>query len=488
MTIRTLLMLSLVSSAVAFGAIFGCHGHTHAVPEAGATTTTGASLDTATALPDVASLVAKVRPTVVNITTVHTVHARQISPFGGDMFDPFGIFGRQQGQGRQRGVPGGGEERVLRQQALGSGFVIDPQGHVVTNAHVVEDADADKVKVKLSDEREIDAKVKGVDRRLDLAVLELQGVKNIPYDELGSSEDLKVGEYVIAVGNPFGLGNTVTMGIVSAKSRAIGAGPYDDFIQTDASINPGNSGGPLFNMRGQVVGINTAIAATGQGIGFAIPSDALRDVLPQLLSIGHVERGRLGVGVQGMDATMAKAMGLDKPQGALIGEIEPGGPADKAGIKASDVIVAIDGTPIVHAQELPRLVARHAPGSKVKLTVQHGKQTRDVQVTLDRLKDEPSEGSTEGGGAPAPGGAGELGIGLSDAPGGGALVQRVNPAGAAHDALEPGDVILEVNGQRVTRASDAVALVKAMPRGQPALMKIRRDGHTRFVAIDRSGK
>ncbi len=302
-------------------------------PGAPAAPTPFASPPVLAGTPDVASLVARVTTGVVNITTIHDIRAPQQQdfdfPFG---FDPFGIFPR----GRRRG----GGDQVYRQRALGSGFIIDPAGHVVTNAHVVEEADS--VRVKLSDEREFDAKVKGRDPKLDLAVLELVGARDLPAVSLGSSEALRVGEYVVAIGNPFGLGNTVTMGIVSAKSRSIGAGLYDDFIQTDASINPGNSGGPLFNLRGQVVGINTAMNPHGQGIGFAIPVDALKDILPQLLSTGKVARGRLGVAIQSVDASLAKALGLDRPKGALVGEVEPGGPADRAGLRGGDLIVRID--------------------------------------------------------------------------------------------------------------------------------------------------
>src|SRR5208282_4845914 len=243
--------------------------------------------------------------------------------------------------------------------------LIDKQGHVVTNAHVIDDADV--VKVKLTDDREYTAKVIGKDTRMDLAVLQLQNASDLPDPvALGSSESLRVGEYVVAIGNPFGLGDTVTMGIVSAKSRSIGAGPYDDFIQTDASINPGNSGGPLFNLHGQVVGINTAINPNGKGIGFAIPSDALRDVLPQLEATGHVSRGRLGVGIQPVDAPLAKALGLEKARGALVGDVEADGPAAKVGMKSGDVILSVDGAEVSHAQDLPRIVARHAPGTTVK--------------------------------------------------------------------------------------------------------------------------
>ncbi len=414
--------------------------------------------------PDVATLVAKVTPSVVNVTVVQAVK-RADMPF--DLGPMFGQHGREDG------------DRVFRQRGLGTGFIIDPVGHVVTNAHVVEDAA--QVRVKLADEREFDAKVKGKDDRLDIAVLELQGAKDLPSISLGSSDRLRVGEYVVAIGNPFGLGNTVTMGIVSAKSRAIGAGPYDDFIQTDASINPGNSGGPLFNLEGQVVGINTAISAQGRGIGFAIPIDAVREVLPQLLASGHVARGRLGVLIQAIDSPLAKALGLDHAKGALIGEVEQGGPAEKAGIRSGDVILAVDHTEIAHAQELPRLVARHQPGSRVTLTLRRDKSTRDTAVTLDALEEEATPAKP-----PLPAaGPQNLGMSMSDARGGGALVDRVTPGGPVDEELESGDVILEVNQKSVARAADAKRLLLAVGPGQVALVKLRREGKIHFVAIER---
>jgi len=316
-------------------------------------------------------------------------------------------------------------------------------------------------------------------------VLEVQGAKDLPGVPLGDSEALRIGEYVVAIGNPFGLGQTVTMGIVSAKSRAIGAGPYDDFIQTDASINPGNSGGPLFDMRGQVVGINTAINPNGQGIGFAIPSNALKDVLPQLLAKGHVDRGRLGVGIQPVDAALAKALALPKAQGALVGEVERGGPAERAGLKPGDVILSLDGAPVVHSQELPRMVARHAPGTKVRLSLMRDKQEKSLEATLDRLSEE-KQVEEESGTAPALPKTGEIGLTLSDAPGGaGAVVQRVNPGGPAHDELEPGDVIVEVGRRPVHSASEAVSAIRSASQDQPVLLTVKREGHTRFAAIDR---
>jgi len=444
--------------------------------------------------PDIATLVAALRPAVVNITTVHEVHQPRMT----EMMLPFGMGPFQGGPWGPRGQqPGGGDEegegRTLRQTSLGSGFIVGSEGKVVTNAHVVDGAD--EVKVKLSDDREFTAKVIGRDKRLDLAVLQLQGAHDLPVVSLGASEALRVGEYVVAIGNPFGLGDTVTMGIVSAKSRAIGAGPYDDFIQTDASINPGNSGGPLFNLHGQVVGINTAINPNGKGIGFAIPSDALRDVLPQLETTGHVSRGRLGVGIQPVDAPMAKALGLERARGALVGDVEADGPAGKVGVKSGDVIVSIDGADVSHAQDLPRIVARHAPGTVVKVTYVRDRSAKTVDVTLDALKDgaearphdaDDEDGSEQPRGA-TPGHGSGLGLGLADGPNGGAEVRRVAPGSDAAEDLRPGDVIIEVNRAKVANAQDAVTQIHATHPGEPVLLKVKsRDGsRTRFVAIER---
>jgi serine protease Do len=422
--------------------------------------------------PDIATLVAKVKPAVVNITAIHDVKQSRVGGFG--EMDPFGgaiPFGR-----------GGREGGTLHQRALGTGFIIDPAGKIATNAHVVEDAD--RVRVKLADEREFNAKVIGRDARLDLAVLQLEGAKDLPVASLGSSEALRVGEYAVAIGNPFGLSHTVTMGIVSAKGRAIGASQYDDFIQTDASINPGNSGGPLFNLQGQVIGINTAINPQGRGIGFAIPVDAFKDVLPQLLTTGTVARGRLGVHIQGIDAPLAKTLGLDKPTGALVGELETGGPGERAGLKAGDVILEVDKDVIDDAQELPRVVAKHAPGSKVSVKVLRNKTPQTMSVTLDALKDDtaqavPASGSDKR--SPVPGG---YGLELGDARGGGARVERVLPGGAADESLAPGDVILEVNRQSVATTAEAVKALQGAPQGA-VLLKVRRNGQARFVAVER---
>lgn len=371
-------------------------------------------------------------------------------------------------------------ERSMKQTSLGTGILIDSAGHVLTNAHVIDGAET--VRVKLADDREYKAKVKGRDPKIDVAVLEIEGANGLPAATLGSSEALRVGEYVIAIGNPFGLGHTVTMGIVSAKSRTIGAGPYDDFIQTDASINPGNSGGPLFNLRGEVIGINTAINPNGQGIGFAIPIDDIKNILPQLLDTGHVARGKLGVLIQPVDASLAQALGLDKPRGALVAQVEASSAGGKAGIENGDVIVQVDGVDVPSSLDLPRMVARHAPGSKVNVKVLRKGELKTFVVTLDALDDEDKRAA--GTNEPSADGR-SLGAELSDAPdGGGAVVRRVRPNSKAEGALRPGDVIIEVGQTRVKNAAEAAESIKRAREKGPVLLRVERDGKGRYVAID----
>jgi len=455
-----LLAVSCVATALLLGCVSCRRSQAATAPPSTARVETQSA--TVPAPPDVPSLVARVRPVVVNITVDELVTLPHF-----DFEWPFDAFGKPSAQ--RDG------ERQFRRQGQGSGFIIDAQGHVVTNAHVVEGADV--VRVRLADDRELEAHVKGRDARLDVAVLELESTSDLPTASLGSSDALRVGEFVIAVGNPFGLGQTVTMGIVSAKSRTIGAGPYDDFIQTDAAINPGNSGGPLFDMNGQIVGINTAMNPHGKGIGFAIPIDALREVLPQLLQTGHVERGRIGVVLQPITWPLARALGLSTPQGALVADVEAGAPAARSGIKPGDVILAVADDRIIHAEELARVVARHAPGARVTVVIVREKLERRVDVTLDAVKrDEPSVSEAARDEPP-----GRYGVEAVDAPGGGALVRRLASAGSTARELEPGDVILDVNHAQVGSAKDLERLLKTPP---PLLLKIRRNDATRFVALD----
>lgn len=471
----------LAAGALAAALAAGCHKPPPA--PAAETRLTSAELSPATpqvaagGVPDVATLVASVSPSVVNITATQELRV----PRGGA--DPFELFFGGPG-GSRSGRRDGHRDEVLKRRGLGSGFLLDAAGHVVTNAHVVDNAST--VRVTLADERELDAKVKGRDERLDIAVLELTGAKDLPHAALGQSEQLRVGEYVVAIGNPFGLGNTVTMGIVSAKGRELGAGPYDDFIQTDASINPGNSGGPLFNLRGEVVGISTAVVPAGQGIGFAIPIDALKDVVPQLLEKGSVSRGRLGVAIQSIDEPLAKALGVDRSSGALVGEVEPGSPAAKAGIQPGEIILGVDKSALAHAHDLPRLIARRAPGTKVALEV-HAKNggTRTVNVTLDELRDPAMETGSTKEEAPLPAPRSELGLELGDDPRGGVVVRGVIPGSVAAESVEPGDVILEVDGAPVKSAREATSRAHEAKKGRPVLLKVQRNGREGFVALER---
>lgn len=418
---------------------------------------------------DVAALAERVKPAVVSITTTQEMRL----PGGGEG-DPFDYFFGP----RMRQMP----EHSMKRSALGSGFIIDSSGYVVTNEHVVHDAD--EVQVHLADDRDLPAEVVGRDSKLDLALLRIKGVSGLPVVVLGSSEQTRVGESVLAVGNPFGLGHTVTLGIVSAKARTIGAGPYDDFIQTDASINPGNSGGPLFNWKGEVVGINTAIKAGASGIGFAIPSDALRDVLPQLRDKGYVERGKLGVAFQPVTPQLAKGLRLVSSHGALVAELEPNGAAARAGVQLRDVIVAVDGVPIRHAEELPRNVARHAPGTQLPLTLERGNTRIDVSVKLDVLQDDEAHAirpphALDGGQKAQP--AGRFGLVVSDVPGG-ARIDKVVDANQ-NEELHPGDVIVEVDGAPVRNSAElSVALAKAKP-GSTVLARVRRGPTVRYAAI-----
>jgi serine protease Do len=423
---------------------------------------------------DVAALSDKVKPQVVNITTTERLMSRG-GPAAG-MPDPFEFF-----FGQRQTPDQAGPDRERKRQALGTGVIIDPAGYVVTNEHVIHDAD--EVRVRLNDEREFVADVVGRDPKLDIALIKLKSAKDLPAAPLGSSEQLRVGEHVLAVGNPFGLGHTVTLGIVSAKARAIGAGPYDDFIQTDASINPGNSGGPLFNWRGEVVGINTAIRPGANGIGFAIPIDAVKDVLGQLREKGHVERGRLGLAFQPMTPDLATALGVDGPKGALVSDVEPGGAAARAGIKPGDVVVSVNGTSIQHAEELPRRVARNAPGSAIKVGFVRDKQPREVSATLDAMHDDDAPVSgTRRGAQPSAQPVDKLGIRVSDAPGGGAKVDGIMDDTSIRD-LAPGDVILEVNRTAVKDVQGFRAAMSKQKPGSTALLKVRRGRQTLFAAV-----
>lgn len=441
-------------------------------------------------LPEFTDLAEKAAPAVVNISTVRIVAGgdelrrffspfqRRGSPFE-DFFEQFERFFGDQAPSR-------------RQQSLGSGFIISQDGYIVTNNHVIKDAD--EISVNLQGvNSSYTAEVVGRDPETDLALLKIEADSALPVLEFGDSDDAKVGQWVVAIGNPFGLAHTVTAGIISAKGRIIGSGPYDDFIQTDASINPGNSGGPLLDMNGKVIGINTAIVATGQGIGFAIPGNMAKKIIDQLRETKTVQRGWLGVTIQELDENAAKALGLEEAKGALIAEALPGEPAAKAGIRSGDVVVAINGQDIPDANTLLRVVAQQTPGDKVKVDVIRQGKKRSFTVTLgtrdtDRLaRRGVPEGPTE-----------ETALGLSLRPldehearalgmtaAQGLLVTAVEAGSeAARSDVRAGDVVLEANQQPVNSLADFQKVLQedAAEKGVIMLL-IRRQAQSIFRTI-----
>ena len=437
-----------------------------------------------------ADLAQKLSPSVVNISAEKVVKTQQRmrefmgpSPFGGrndqfkDFFDKF--FGEMPKEQKQR--------------SLGSGFIIDAQGTIITNNHVVEGAD--KIRVKLAGGKEYKATIKGRDPKTDLAILKIEGGGSFPSLSLGDSDAIRVGDWVMAVGNPFGLGHTVTQGIISAKGRVIGAGPYDNFLQTDAAINPGNSGGPLVNLKGEVVGINTAIVATGQGIGFAIPSNLAQTVIPQLMEKGKVVRGMLGVQVQTVTPELAKSFGMEDAKGALVAEVNPGTPAEKAGIERGDIIIDFNGQPIHEMNELPRLVAVTAPGTKVTLKVLRQGKEKSFSLVVTELKEEKTaQAPMERVDEPVvglvvenldPNLARELGLKENQ----GVVVLQVSPGSSAAEAgLRKGDIIMEINGQPVKSVSDYRRLAGSLPKDSYARFLIKRQSHTLYFTVEITGK
>ncbi len=432
---------------------------------------------------DFTELARPLLPAVVNVSTERTVPQQRIPGIPGipGLPPPFG----------PAPDPDAPEQPPRRGMALGSGFIIDPSGVVVTNAHVVEDAR--QITVILHDERRLEAKLLGTDERTDLAVLKVEATQPLPHVAWGDSDTAEVGQWVLAIGNPFGLGGTVTSGIISATARNIGAGPYDAFLQTDAPINQGNSGGPMFNMRGEVIGINTAIfSPTGGniGIGFAIPSSLARPVVEQLRATGTVRRGWLGVQIQTVNPDIAQALGLDRAHGALVADVLAASPAAEAGMKVGDVILSYNGQTLDDAHRLPRLVAETKIGAPAQLTVlRDGKRVR-VDVKIAELKDEVEQAKA--------GETGELGLALGPLteplrtklglPQGatGAVVQGVKAGSpAAERGFRPGDVITMVAQRPVKGPEDVVRLVgEARKAGRTnVLMLVRRGERQNFVTL-----
>ncbi len=426
-----------------------------------------------------APLVDKVSAAVVNVRTKAKPQMMPgMMPFGPDIFKWF--FGP--GQGR-RPIP----DNTPKERSLGSGFIIDANGLVVTNNHVVQGAD--EIEVQLSDEKIYKAKLVGADARTDVALLKLEKASNLPVVVLGDSDKLKVGDHVVAIGNPFGLDHTVTSGIVSAKERIIGAGPYDDFIQTDASINPGNSGGPLFNLRGEVVGINTAINPQGQGIGFAIPSNLATSVINALNDGGEVVRGWLGIGFQPMTEELSKALKINDQKGALVSQVNPGSPAEKGGMKPGDVIVSVDGRKLEGSRQLPNRVAKIKPGKNAEIEVIRDGKRKTLSIKIGKMPgtDENIAKSTSSG-------KNHLGftvepldekmkrrLNAEDIDG--VLVTNVAPGSNAQEMLRPGDIILEVNRQPVDSMAAFNKATEGLKAKSTIIMRIYRQGAYLFLTF-----
>ncbi|SAK52778.1 protease Do [Caballeronia catudaia] len=451
-----------------------------------------------TGVPDFSGLVETYGPAVVNISAKHVVKetsarsSRNQLPMDPD--DPFYQFFKRFGGIPGFGGPGGpgGPGADRPSEGLGSGFIVSSDGYILTNAHVVDNANV--VTVKLTDKREYRAKVIGADKQSDVAVLKIDA-KSLPTVKIGDPNGSKVGQWVVAIGSPYGFDNTVTSGIISAKSRALPNENYTPFIQTDVPVNPGNSGGPLFNLQGEVIGINSMIySQTGgfQGLSFAIPINEAIKVKDALIKTGHVDRGRLGVTVQGMNQTLANSFGMKSPQGALVSSIEPGGPAAKAGLQPGDVITALNGVAVTDSTSLPSQVAGLSPGTSAKVTVWRDKSAKDLSVTIGALKDAKtaSAKASAGGDDEASAQDARLGVAVrpltpeekqNDSLSRGLLVQQAGGA-AANAGIQPGDVILAVNGQPVTSVQQLKSMVQRA--GDSIALLIQRDDAQIFVPVD----
>jgi serine protease Do len=431
-----------------------------------------------------------VKPAVVNIATTQRPRpqegrrAPQVPPqFRGPFRDFFGedFFERFFGEQPQR-----------ERRSLGSGVIVDKRGYILTNNHVIEQAD--EIEVRLSDKRKFTAKVIGKDSKTDLAVIKIDAPDDLPVAKLGDSTKIRIGEWAIAIGNPFGLDQTVTVGVISAVGRSeVGITTYEDFIQTDASINPGNSGGPLLNLNGEVIGINTAIVATGQGIGFAIPISMAKEIKDRLIAQGKVVRGWLGVGIQELTEELAAQFGVKPEDGVLVGNVMKDSPAERGGMKPGDIIQEFSGTKISGVHQLQREVAQSPVGSPVRLKVLREKQP--VMLTIV-LGEQPTDvaAASEPGSTPAQA-AERFGLTVQDLTPelrnqlrlntvDGVMVSSVDEAGpAARAGIRPGDVITEANREPVKSTRDFSRILGQMRRGQNLLLLVRRDGNSRFVVL-----
>lgn len=448
----------------------------------------------ATGLPDFTLLVSQQGPSVVNISTTQTVKARSGPNLPFDENDPMYEFFRRFFP-RQPGIP-----HDFEHKSLGSGFIISGDGYVMTNAHVVDQAD--EITVRLTDKREFSAKLIGADKRTDIALLKIDA-SGLPSVTLGNPESLKVGEWVVAIGSPFGFENSVTAGIVSAKGRSLPQENYVPFIQTDVAVNPGNSGGPLFNLKGEVVGINSQIySRTGgfMGLSFAIPIDLAMEIQGQLRASGKVNRGRIGVVIQEVTKELAESFGLTKPGGALVNAVEKGGPADKAGLEPGDVILKFDGKLVEQSGDLPRIVGATRPGSKVVVQVWRKGAARDIKLTVGEMpEDRQVQGQPSKGSGNANKAVERLGIVVSELSAaqraeleikGGVLVDEVK-GGAARSDLRAGDIILAVihrgSGFDVGSLEELNEALRKVDKSSNVTLLVRRGEVQTFVTVRGNG-
>ena len=430
-------------------------------------------------------LVKQLSPSVVNISTTSVSKGGSQffkSPFGGRGEEPFDDFFKK--------FFGDSPQKEFKRRGLGSGFIFSEDGYIITNNHVVERAT--DIKVILQNGDSYVAQIIGTDPKTDLALLKIKPKTKLPAVRFGNSDRLEIGDWVLAIGNPFGFGHTVTVGIISAKGRSLGLGSYDDYLQTDAAINPGNSGGPLFNFKGEVIGVNSAIIAGGQGIGFAIPINMTKNVVSQLRNGGKVVRGWIGVYVQRVTPDIAESLDLDDDNGALVADVTAGGPAEKAGVKRGDIIIELNGNKIDEMPELPKLVASYAPGTKTKLKVIRNGKEKDLSIKLEELPDQFAQTSRQ-----SPKNEIEQNLGL--------IVQEITPevkrrldieyssgvvitdvrsnSLASEAGLLRADVILEINKKQIANLDNYRKEIDSAEERQNILFLVKRGSNTIYVGI-----
>ncbi|KJU77049.1 serine peptidase [Ectopseudomonas oleovorans] len=453
----------------------------------------GQSLLAQASLPDFTDLVEEASPAVVNISTRQKMPERAVAGQP-DLPDLEGLPPMFR-EFFERSIPQiprnpGGRQREA--QSLGSGFIISPDGYIMTNNHVV--ADADEIIVRLSDRSELEAKLIGADPRSDVALLKVEG-KDLPVVRLGKADDLKVGEWVLAIGSPFGFDHSVTAGIVSAKGRNLPSDSYVPFIQTDVAINPGNSGGPLFNLQGEVVGINSQIFTRSggfMGLSFAIPMEVAMQVADQLKADGKVTRGWLGVVIQEVNKDLAESFGLDKPAGALVAQVLEDGPADKGGLQVGDVILSLNGKPIIMSADLPHLVGGLKPGEKAELDVVRDGSRKKLNVTVGTLPEEGQELASSGSAQGGERSNNRLGVTVVELTAeqkkgldlkGGVVVKEVLNGPAAMIGLRPGDVITHLNNQAIDSISAFTQVAQDLPKNRSVSMRVLRQGRASFITF-----